>query len=1050
MIMANREFLKNRNIDERNSLPDLMQNISPDSEEEINFIDHSIYYTDQDYKECISRSKGALRMLNLNCAGLNAKFDNLKIFLAECNNNFFPLHVITLQETHINSNADVQYFELPGYTLVYDLARINSFGGVAIYVHDSFSFTRLDIDKFKQDSSVYESMYLEIYNKDVRFHKYVIGSVYRRPSDLLDDLTQFNEEFSVTLSNIHAVSRQAYVNGDYNIDLLQLHTNTHYNAFYENITAQGFFPKITRPTRSFGNSHKLIDNVLTNNLCKQHTSGILTHQISDHFMSFSIVEGNIKNIKEPVKYIEVQNINSASIINFKNSVGNSNLFSQFDLSLDANPNDNYNILSSILEQAKNKHIPKRIQRLNRRKHFIEPWMNRELLTLINKKNDKYRDWKSTNNDVEYEVKKFNFKTFERIVKENIRAAKREYYFKTFTAQKRDMKKTWKTIDETLNRRKNKSKFPSEFIVNNRSITDHKEIADQFNIFFSNIGSTLSHSIEINDNTLDFTDYLNNPTEHRFNFNRITESETLSIINKLKSKNSSGKDEISNKLLKSIKDEIAKPLTIIINQSLKTGIFPEALKIAKVKPLYKKGDNFCLNNYRPISLLPTISKIFERVMFTQLYSYLNAHNLLSEQQYGFRSQHSTELACVKLVDYITTEMDNIKKIKTPTAIFLDLSKAFDTLNFNILLNKLQYYGIHGIALSLIKSYLTNRFQYVQFENSESDLLEIKTGIPQGSILGPLFFSIMINDLVKSSNKFKFLMYADDTTIYFNLEDFPLEDREVLINDELEKVNKWLKLNKLAVNVDKTKSMLFHKRRPVIPIQFSMNNRVIDVVQHFNYLGIMLDADMSWKTHVAMVRNKLSRINGILHRLKYIYPQNVLITLYKSLFVPHINYGSLVWGHAGGALDKIKKKAVRTITYSNYAAHSEPLLKELNLLKVKDLFELKILKFLFKLYHNTLPPYFNSYRSYFEKIVTPYTLRPHPLPVPRVSHVFAEAGLLYKLVVTKNKFAASDEVISCRINDQSYSLIGFNQYVIKKMVDGYSYVCVLNHCHTCGRA
>ena len=148
--------------------------------------------------------------------------------------------------------------------------------------------------------------------------------------------------------------------------------------------------------------------------------------------------------------------------------------------------------------------------------------------------------------------------------------------------------------------------------------------------------------------------------------------------------------------------------------------------------------------------------------------------------------------------------------------MDLSKAFDTLNFNILLNKLQYYGIDGISLSLIRSYLTDRFQYVQFENSESDLLEIKTGIPQDSILGPLFFSIMINDLVNSSDKFKFLMYADDTTIYFNLEDFPIENREVLINNELQKVNKWLKLNKLAVNVDKTKSMLFHKRRPVTPI------------------------------------------------------------------------------------------------------------------------------------------------------------------------------------------------------------------------------------------
>ena len=486
-----------------------------------------------------------------------------------------------------------KYFELPGYTLVYDLARINSFGGVAIYVHDSFSFARLDIDTFKQDSLVCERMYLEIYNKDASFHKYGIGSVYRRPSDLLDDLTQFIEEFSETLSNIHAVSRQAYVNGDYNIDLLQLHTNTHYNAFYEHITEQGFFPKITRSTRSFGNSHTLIDNVLTNNLCKQHTSGILTHQISDHFMTFSIVEGNIKNIKEPIKYVEMQNINSASIINFKNSVGNSDLFSQFDLSLDANPNDNYNILSSILQQAKNRHIPKKIQRLNRRKHCIEPWMNKELLTLINKKNDKYRDWKSTNNDVEYEVKKINFKTFEKIVKDNIRAAKREYYFKTFTSQKNDIKKTWKTIDETLNRRKNKSKFPSVFIVNNRSIADQNEIADQFNIFFSNIGSTLSDSIEIADSTLDFTDYLNNPAEHHFHFNTITESETLSIINKLKNKNSSGKDEISNKLLKSIKDEIAKPLTIIINQSLKTGVFPDALKIAKVKPLFLR---FLIHSY----------------------------------------------------------------------------------------------------------------------------------------------------------------------------------------------------------------------------------------------------------------------------------------------------------------------------------------------------------------------------------------------------------------------------------------------------------------------
>ena len=182
-------------------------------------------------------------------------------------------------------------------------------------------------------------------------------------------------------------------------------------------------------------------------------------------------------------------------------------------------------------------------------------------------------------------------------------------------------------------------------------------------------------------------------------------------------------------------------------------------------------------------------------------------MLLEQQYGFRSQHSTELACVKLVDYILGKINNIKEIKIPAAIFLDLSKAFDTLNFDILLYKLKYYGVHGTSLALIKSYITNRYQYVQFYNSDSELLEIVTGIPQDSILDPLFFSIFINDLVNSSNIFKFLMYADDTTIYFNLDEFPPENREIALNNELEKVNTWLKPNKLDINVDETKFMFF---------------------------------------------------------------------------------------------------------------------------------------------------------------------------------------------------------------------------------------------------
>ena len=363
--------------------------------------------------------------------------------------------------------------------------------------------------------------------------------------------------------------------------------------------------------------------------------------------------------------------------------------------------------------------------------------------------------------------------------------------------------------------------------------------------------------------------------------------------------------------------------------------------------------------------------------------------------------------------------------------------------------MQFYGIVGLAYNLIKSYLTSRYQYVQFENVDSKLLEIKTGIPQGSILGPLFFSIYINDLVYSSNKFSYLMYADDTTLYFNLEDFPVINKEAAINSELNKGNKWLMLNKLTLNVDKSKCMIFHKRRKVNSIKLTINNQSIETVPQFSFLGILLDENLSWKNHINMVTNKLSRLIGVLHRLKYIFPLHILHTLYNSLFVPHINYGSLVWGTHIEQLEKVQKKAVRIITQSSYRAHSEPLLKSLNLLNVKDMFSMKLLKFLHKLAHNELPSYFNVYLPYLQKIVIQYSLRLNPLPVPPVAHVFAESCLIYQLVEMKNKITIEDNLIIQKIEEKSHSHHGFCIYVKNVMLKKYKYEGSLTICHTCGR-
>ena len=224
---------------------------------------------------------------------------------------------------------------------------------------------------------------------------------------------------------------------------------------------------------------------------------------------------------------------------------------------------------------------------------------------------------------------------------------------------------------------------------------------------------------------------------------------MKIIEHLKNKTSTGTDGISNKLIKTAKNELIKPLTIIINQLLHTGIFPEPLKISKVVPLYKANDQMLLSNYRPIALLPSLSKIFEYVLLEQLTNYFVENNLLSPHQYGFRAKHSTELAALNIVDNLTYKLDSGL---IPINIYLDLSKAFDTLLHDILLDKMSYYGVNGVAYNLLRSYLTQRQQIVEFDGFLSKSLEIKTGVPRGSVLGPFLFSIYINDLPVSTNLF----------------------------------------------------------------------------------------------------------------------------------------------------------------------------------------------------------------------------------------------------------------------------------------------------------
>ena len=595
------------------------------------------------------------------------------------------------------------------------------------------------------------------------------------------------------------------------------------------------------------------------------------------------------------------------------------------------------------------------------KQTLKPWITTGILNSIQRKDELFRRYMACKDNVIKSNTHNEYKALKNRITSLIHFSKKNYYTKYFDQYSNNIKKIWTGIKGIINIKTKDQNSPNCIEVDNELVTDNAEIPNKFNDYFS----TVADKILVKNKTPilnSFDKYLRNPNPHSFVFEPCTPNEVFLLIQGLNRHKGTGPNGIPTEILQMLNVPLSIPLSKIYNICIKTGIQPEKLKLAHAIPIFKKGSRLLVSNYRPISLLSNLNKLLEKIMHTRIYSFLEKYELLYSLQFGFRTQYSTTHALIHMTETIRAALDSGQ---VTCGIFVDFQKAFDTVNHEILLSKLEHYGFRGVINDWFRSYLTDRKQKVVINGFESQNKIMNHGVPQGSVLGPILFLIYINDLhqcIKHSTTYHF---ADDTNLLNISKDYKSLQRKV--NYDLFSLHKWLTANKISLNDGKTELIFFRKGGPAPSLKIKLHGKTLVPTEVVKYLGVYLDEFLSGEAHCQELVKKLNRANGMLAKARHYVPQLHLINIYHAIFASHLTYGAQVWSpkliSVSETVSRLQKSALRIITFSEFKAHHEPLCKQLKILKFVDNLELSNCLFVFDFLNKNLPV---SYEDTFTRI------------------------------------------------------------------------------------